>query len=326
MLEHSHPHPQAADLRGSGQRRLALMLGLSATYMVAEAVGGWWTGSLALLADAGHMASDVASLALATFAMWVAQRPADARRTFGHTRAEILAALAQGVALIAVAILIVVEAFERLEQPPPVAGAGMLAIATGGLAVNLLGLWLLGHGRKQNLSLRGAWLHVASDALGSLGAMGAGAAVFWFGWRLADPIASLLIALLVIGSAWQLMREAVDVLMETAPRHLDVDEIRTALRRVAGVLDVHDLHVWTIGSGEISLSCHAVSQAGADTGALLATCNALLERDFAIRHATIQVEPATRPEPLDTEVGCTTACEPDAEPLPRSGAVGELRR
>jgi len=316
MHEHSHPHPHAADLRGDGQRRLIWMLGLSASYMVAEAVGGWWTGSLALLADAGHMASDVASLALASFALWVAQRPADARRTFGHTRAEILAALAQGVALVAVALLIVVEAAERLGEPTVVAGAGMLVIATGGLGVNLLGLWLLGHGREHNLSLRGAWLHVASDALGSIGAMSAGAAVWLFGWQWADPAASLAIAILVIASAWHLMRDAVDVLMETAPRHLDVDEIRSALRRVHDVLDVHDLHVWTIGSGEISLSCHAVSSANADTGLLLATFNQLLEAEFSIRHATIQVEPSKGPEPLDTDVGCTTACEPTAAVLP----------
>jgi cobalt-zinc-cadmium efflux system protein len=323
MNEHHHPHPAASDVRRRGRQRLAWMLVLSAGYMVAEVIGGWWTGSLALLADAGHMASDVASLGLATFALWVAQRPADARRTFGHQRAEILAALAQGLGLVAVAVLIVVEAIERLATPPAIAGAGMLAIATGGLVVNAIGLWLLGHGRDHNLSLRGAWLHVASDALGSVGAMSAGAAVWLFGWQLADPIASLVIAVLVISSAWHLMRDAVDVLMETAPRHLDVEQIRAALRRGADVLDVHDLHVWTIGSGEVSLSCHAVSRAGAETGALLARLARLLEDEFAIRHATIQVEPASEMEPLATEVGCTTACEPDAEPLPRARAVSE---
>lgn len=320
MLEHSHPHPKAANLRSQGQRRLTLMLALSATYMVAEAIGGWWAGSLALLADAGHMAGDVASLALASFALWVAQRPADARRTFGHTRAEILAALAQGVGLVAVALLIVVEASQRLSAPPPVAGISMLVIATGGLAVNLLGLWLLGRGQEHSLALRGAWLHVASDALGSIGAIGAGAAVWWFGWNWADPVASLLIALLVISSAWYLMRDAVDVLMETAPGHLDVDEIRAALGRVGGVLDVHDLHVWTIGSGEISLSCHVVSRASTDTGTLLTTFNELLQSEFGIHHATIQVEPARGPETVDTDVACTTACEPTA------AATGQPRR
>ena len=307
---HSDTH---ADPRASGRRRLNVMLGLSASYMVAEAVGGWWTGSLALLADAGHMASDVASLALASFALWVARRPADARRTFGHTRAEILAALAQGAGLVAVALVILLEAFERLEAPPVVAGGGMLAIATGGLGVNLLGVWLLSEGHLDILSLRGAWLHVVADALGSLGAMSAGAAIWLFGWHWADPAASFAIALLVIASAWQLVRDAVDILMETAPRHLDVGEIRAALVGVHDVLDVHDLHVWTIGAGEVSLSCHAVSYSGADPSALLVRCNELLARDFAIRHATIQLEPASNPETAESDVGCETACEADAQ-------------
>ena len=308
---HAHSDP-STDSRTSGRRRLNLMLALSASYMVAEALGGWWTGSLALLADAGHMASDVASLALASFALWFARRPADARRTFGHTRAEILAALAQGAGLVVVAALILLEAFERLEAPPAVAGAGVLAIATGGLGVNLLGLWLLADGHEHNLSVRGAWLHVLADTLGSLGAMGAGAAIWLFGWHWADPAASFGIALLVIASAWHLVRDAVDILMETAPRHLDVGEIRAALVGVHDVLDVHDLHVWTIGSGEVSLSCHAVSCDGADPSALLVRCSELLSRDFSIRHATIQVEPASGPDNLESAVGCETACETDA--------------
>lgn len=312
MHEHTHGSPTERDPRGDGQKRLTLMLVLSATYMTAEAIGGWWTGSLALLADAGHMASDVASLALASFALWVAQRPADARRTFGHTRAEILAALAQGAGLVAVALLISLEAFERLGAPPPVAGGSMLVIATGGLGVNLLGLWLLSGGHEHSLSLRGAWLHVLADALGSVGAMAAGAAIWLLGWYWADPAVSLLISALVIASAWQLVRDAVDVLMEAAPRHLDVGEIREALRQVDEVLEVHDLHVWTIGASEVSLSCHAVSCTGADTAALLVRCNALLAHDFAIHHATIQVEPASGPETLETDVGCNTACETDA--------------
>jgi cobalt-zinc-cadmium efflux system protein len=289
-----------------------LMLLLSATYMTAEALGGWWTGSLALLADAGHMASDVASLALAVFALWVVQRPATARRTFGNTRAEILAALAQGTGLVAVALMIMREAFGRVEAPPAVDGGTMLAIATGGLAINALGLWLLAGDRQHNLSIRGAWLHVLADALGSLGAMSAGAAIWLFDWRWADPAASFAIAILVIISAWHLVRDALDVLMEAAPRHLDVSEIRRALHRVHEVLEVHDLHVWSIGSGEVSLSCHAVSSAGADPTDLLVRCNELLAREFEIRHATIQVEPASGPETLETNVGCNTACESDA--------------
>ena len=312
MHEHSHPYPHTRDSRNQGRRRILWMLGLSATYMVAEAVGGWWTGSLALLADAGHMLSDVASLALAAFALHFAQRPAAARRTFGNTRAEILAALAQGAALVAVALVIVVEAIERFGAPTQVEGLGMFVIATGGLGVNLLGLWVLGGHGQENLSVRGAWLHVLSDALGSIGAMSAGIAVWAFGWTWADPAASVLISCLVLFGAWHLLREALDILMETAPRHLDVTEIRDELRGLADVLDVHDLHVWTIGSGEGSLSCHAVSRAGADTATILASFNRLLSERFEIGHATIQVEPASGTEGLASDSGCTTGCEPDS--------------
>ena len=189
----------------------------------------------------------------------------------------------------------------------------MLIIATGGLGVNLLGLWLLSGDHEHNLSLRGAWLHVLADALGSVGAMTAGAAIWLLEWHWADPAVSLLIAALVIASAWQLVRDAVDILMEAAPRHLDVDEIRAALRGVDEILEVHDLHVWTIGAGAVSLSCHAVSGTGANTAALLVRCNELLARDFAIRHATIQIEPAKGPETLETEVDCNTACETDSD-------------
>ncbi|MCA9511498.1 MAG: cation transporter [Myxococcales bacterium] len=314
MYEHTHPHSHAHDRREQGRARLGWMLALSAAYLVAEVAGGLWTGSLALLADAGHMLSDVASLALANATLWMAQRPADARRTFGHTRAEVLGALVQGTALVAVALLIVREAFERFAAPAPVAGGGMLAIATGGLVVNLVGLWVLHGGREENLAVRGAFLHVLSDALGSVGAMAAGLAIWARGWTWADPTASVAIAALVLVSAWSLLRDATDVLMETVPRHLDVERIRDALRSVDDVADVHDLHVWTIGSGEVSLSCHAVARAGADGAALLERFNRLLADRFRIVHATIQIEPARGPSGLAADVGCTSACSPAARP------------
>ncbi|MCG8590940.1 MAG: cation diffusion facilitator family transporter [Proteobacteria bacterium] len=303
--DHAHGSPPGADRR----RRLTLTLVLAAGYMVAEAVGGWWTGSLALLADANHMLSDVAALSLALFAAWVVDRPAGSRWTYGRARAEVLAALAQGVALAVVAVLIVLEALERFAAPPPVLGAGMLAIATGGLVVNAVGLWILHGGRHASLSMRGAWLHVASDALGSVGAMTAGAAVWLFGWRLADPIASLAISALVLVSGWNLVREAVDVLMEAAPRHLDVDEIRTALADLTAVAAVHDLHVWTIGSGETSLSCHLVSQSGVDNGDLLTRAYELLGSRFDIGHATIQIEPTTFADESPRSICRGTPCD-----------------
>ena len=292
---HAHAHGHAGHVHGSAkgaknQRRLAIVLALVVAYTGAEVVGGAITGSLALLADASHMFSDAAALALALFAAWVASRPAPDRWTYGRTRAEILAALAQGAALVAVALLIVVEALERFGDPSPVAGLGVLAIATGGLLVNLAGLAILSAGRHDNLNLRGAWLHVLSDALGSVGAMTSGLLVWAFGFTWADPAASLLIAALVLTSAWHLLRDAVDVLMEAAPRHLDVQEILTSLAALPAVEEVHDLHVWTIGSGEISLSCHVVARADPASRALLQDVYTLLGSRFGIDHATIQIE------------------------------------
>ncbi|MCZ6784736.1 MAG: cation diffusion facilitator family transporter [Proteobacteria bacterium] len=303
--------------REQNRRRLTWTLVLAAGYMVAEAVGGVLTGSLALLADAGHMASDVGALGLALFATWMAARPATPQRTYGHTRAEVLAALAQGAALVAVAILIVVEAVERLQAPTPVMGGGMLLIATGGLVVNLLGLWILSAGRSDSLNMRGAWLHVLSDALGSVGAIAAGAAIWAFGWTWADSAASIAICALILLSAWTLLREAVDVLMETAPRHLDVDEIRAALAELPDVVQVHDLHVWSIGSGEISLSSHLVAKEGAEPAELLNTVYEVLGGRFGIDHATIQIEPprfATLSPRNVANEGCPADCEASALP------------
>jgi len=315
MHDHSH---QAAPSRAQNRRRLAWVLALSFSYMLAEVAGGILTGSLALLADAGHMLSDVAALSLSLFAIWMAQRPATPRRTYGHSRAEILAALAQGVALVAVAIVIVIEAIERLEAPPAVNGPGMLAIASGGLVVNAIGLLLLNASRHSSLNLRGAWLHVASDALGSMGAISAGVAIWAFGWRWADPAASLAISALVLASAWHLLREAVDVLMETAPSHLDIDEIRASLRELPAVVEIHDLHVWTIGSGEVTLSSHVVTEDGADAPLLLRRIYERLAGEFGIDHTTIQIEPPGFVAGSEGEdgAGCVTACQPAAESAP----------
>jgi cobalt-zinc-cadmium efflux system protein len=305
---HSHAgHQQGRrEARQQNRRRLTIVLCFSACYMVAEFVGGLITGSLALLADAGHTLSDVGALALSLTAIWIAQRPADARRTFGHTRAEILTALAQGIALAVVAVLIVVEAFERLGSPSEAKGLGMVIVASGGLVMNLTGMWILARGRHESLNVRGAWLHIASDALGSIGVIAAGVLIATFGWQWADPVASLLISALVLIGAWQLLREAVDVLMETAPPHLDVSEIRQALEELSGVAEIHDLHVWTIGSGEISLSSHTVASQGSEQGDLLRRMQELLTRRFHIAHATIQIEPH------GTNGACEASCEPVA--------------
>ncbi len=308
--------PSAEDVsarRRSDRRRLTLTLGLAASYMVAEVIGGWLSGSLALLADAGHMLSDVAALSLALFAIWMAQRPADARRTFGHTRAEILAALAQGVALVCVAVVVVIEAMERLREPRDVAAPLMLSVAAGGLVINVVCLFLLEGGRGHSMNVRGAWLHVLSDALGSAGAIFAGLAIWIWGWTWADPVASVLIAVLIVGSAWQLLRDAIDVLMEAAPAHLDVEEIRSALESEGGIENVHDLHVWTIGSGEISLSAHAVARDPVIPADLLERLHQTLRARFGIFHATLQIEPPGFGEPSQDGDPCDAACPPAAE-------------
>jgi len=287
---HGHTHSHA-DASAVTRRRLALALGLAFFYMIAEAVGGWYTGSLALLADAGHMLSDVGALTLALFAAWVASRPGGDRWTYGRARAEILAALAQGVALAVVAALILAEALERVRTPSVVMGPGMLAIASGGLLVNLASLYILSAGRHASLNMRGAWLHVMSDALGSVGAMTAGALVWAFGWHWADPAASIAICALVLLSGWHLIREATDVLMEAAPRSLDPNDVLAALSGLDEVRSVHDLHVWSVGSGQVALSCHLVVARDGGCTPLLSRAYALLGSRFGIDHATIQVEP-----------------------------------
>jgi cobalt-zinc-cadmium efflux system protein len=292
---HSHAHGAAharAEGRQHDKRRLRIVLVLSAGYLVAELIGGLVTGSLALLADAGHMLADVGALALALFAFWLAERPAGAARTFGWRRFEILAALANGLVLALVAAGVLLEAVDRLRAPQPVDGLLAFAVASGGLLVNAVGLLLLRQGRERSLNLRGAWLHLLGDALGSVAAMASGLAIWAFDWRAADPLASAAIALLVLRSAWSLLRETVDVLLEAAPAHLDVDELRAALTEAPGVASLHDLHVWTITSGMVSLSCHVHCLPGADGHEVLVRLQALLRERFDIDHATLQIEPA----------------------------------
>jgi cobalt-zinc-cadmium efflux system protein len=291
---HAHDRRAAA---AHNRRRLLLALGLAATTMLAEAVGGLWTGSLALLADAGHMLSDVSALSLSVLALGLAQRPKGPQQTYGHHRTEILAALANGVLLVGVSVSIGLEAVGRLGRPAAILAGPMLAIASVGLLANLAALGLLWSGRRHDLGVRGAWLHVASDALGSVGAITAGALVLAFGWSWADPLASLGISGLVLWSAWKLLREAVGVLMEWAPPHLDVREIERAIRELPGVGAVHDLHVWTIASGMVALSGHVVAGEDRDPRKLLQEVSDLLHDRFEISHSTIQIESADFDEP-----------------------------
>ena len=271
------------------RRRLTLALVLSAVFMLVEIVGGVLSNSLALLADAGHMLTDVAALGLSLFAIWAAQRPATPKRTYGYRRMEILAALANGATLIAMAVLIFAEAYRRWFNPPVVKGGLMLAIACGGLAVNLASLWVLRGGREESLNVRGAWLHVLTDTLGSAQAIAAGVLISGFGWNWADPLASVLIGMLVIVSSWGLLRESLEVLMESVPEHVRLDEVAEVMARVSGVKAVHDLHVWTITSGFVALSAHVVVEPECPEDVLWRVRDAIRER-FGIEHSTIQVE------------------------------------
>lgn len=286
---HDHGHAHAGP--DTAEWRLQATLVVSALYMLVEAIGGWWTGSLALLADAGHMLSDAGALVLVLFALRIARRPADPRRTYGYHRAEVLAAVANGATLIAIGVGVAWEGIERWMAPPAVNGAGMLGIAAGGLLVNLVSLAILSGGRNAGLNLRGAWLHVLGDALGSVGAMVAGVLVWKLGWSVADPIVSLVISLLIVHSAWGLLKEATAVLMESAPTHLDVSTIRSAILAIPGVASVHDLHVWTIASGKISMSGHVVVSLECVPASVLSGLAGMLRERFGIVHTTIQVEP-----------------------------------
>jgi cobalt-zinc-cadmium efflux system protein len=267
---------------------------VTALLCLAELVGGWLTGSLALVADAAHMLTDVAALALALFAMWIARREASASKSFGYYRAEILAALLNGVALWVIVLFILSEAWRRVQHPAVVWGGGMLAFAAVGLAANLFVALRLREHRSHSLNLRGAYVHVVSDLLGSVGAVVAGLAVLLTGWTAADAVAGVLIALLILASSWALVREAVDVLMEAVPAHIDVDELQRALEDVPGTAEVHDLHVWSLTTGRYALSAHAVANGTRHADTILDGMTDLCARRFHIDHVTIQIEHANR--------------------------------
>lgn len=286
---HDHDHRIR---RSDNRKRLAWIFVLTCGYMVAEIVGGLAANSLALLADAGHMFSDAAALGLSVFAIWIAGRPPTPKWTYGYYRTEILAALVNGGALVAVSIYVFVEAYRRLLEPPAVVGTLMMAVALGGLVVNVAGLWLLHSGRAESLNVHGAWLHILTDALGSVGAILAGGLVWAFGWNWCDPAISALIGLLVIYSAWRLVAESVAVLMEGAPKGICVDEVRQVMLETPGVASVHDLHVWTITSALDSLSAHVVGDDGEPPAEALARLRCALWHRFGISHVTIQIEGA----------------------------------
>lgn len=286
---HAIATPEGAGGRRAVSRRLMVVLSITAVFMVAEVVGGVLSGSLALLADAGHMFTDVAALALSVFAMSLARRPPTARRTYGYARLEILAALVNGATLLLIAGLIMVEAWERLQEPRVIEGGIMLTVATVGLVVNVVGVMLLHSHAHDNLNVRGAYLHVVGDLLGSIGTIAAGVVVLLTGWSPADPIVSVVIALLILYSAWNLVREATDVLLESAPAHLDMEAIVEGLEAVEGLDQVHDVHVWTLTSGFVALSAHGIIDDPTDHTRILEEVRSRMA-SFGIEHVTFQIE------------------------------------
>lgn len=274
------------------RRPLVIALAISAIFLVVEVVGGLVTNSLALLADAGHMATDVAALALALFAAWLAGRPATPQHSFGLYRTEVLAAVVNGAGLIVIALLIFWEAARRFTAPPTVDSGPMLVVAVAGLVANAASAWVLsrGGGHEHNLNIRGAFLHVVGDLLGSVGAIVAALIMLATGWYLADPILSAGIGLLILWSAARLLRDSLDVLLEATPRHIDAEEVRAAMMGVDGVMNVHDLHIWTVTSGFVSLSAHVEVDEQQDWHAILLDLSALLRERFGIAHVTLQPE------------------------------------
>lgn len=280
----------------SSVRALTWALAITGSFFLVELAGGLWTRSLALVADSMHMGVDVIALAMSLFAARVSLRPPDAKRTFGYKRVEVLAALANGMALLLATGAVLREAFQRWNAPEPVLAGPMLAVALAGLASNVAcGLILYRSGDHENLNLRAALLHVASDALGSVAAIGSGVIILYTGWQRADPLASALICVGIIANSLWLIRDSVHILLEGAPAHLDLEEVRVALAGVAGVSEVHDLHLWSLSRGSESMSGHLVLEPGQDTGAVLKAAREVLLARFGLSHVTLQLEDSHDP-------------------------------
>jgi cobalt-zinc-cadmium efflux system protein len=258
--------------------------------MIAEAAGGWLVNSLALIADAGHMLTDVCALALTLGAIWFAARPATSKKTYGYYRLEILAAFINGIALVLLSIWVIYEAVQRWQSPPEIAGFELTLIAAGGLVVNLIAAYLLHSDHKHDLNMRGAWLHVMGDLLGSVTAIVAGLLILTLGWFWADAVCSVLISLIIIFGAWRLIMESVNVLLEGTPRHINLSAVESAILQTDGVAGVHDLHVWTISSGIDALSAHISHDESVIHSELLAVIRQKLHDGFGIDHLTIQME------------------------------------
>lgn len=311
---HSHNHRPSSE----SWRRLNVVLVLTAIYMVAEVLAGWWTGSLALMADAGHMFTDVAALILALTAVWFGSRPATSSKTFGYYRLEIIAALINGVALIVISLLIFYGAYERWAAPPHVRSGPMIVVATGGLIINLVCAWILHSKDEVDLNMRGAWLHVMGDALGSVAAICAGACIALFGWYTADPLFSVVIGILIIWGSLRLIRESTNVLLEGTPAHINLAAVENAILDTTGVDNVHDLHVWTITSGREALSAHVIHAHKISQPDLLRELRTKLHDQFGVDHLTIQMETPDFEDETFHFCHAGTACFRSEKNLPQS--------
>jgi cobalt-zinc-cadmium efflux system protein len=280
--------------RHNETRRLKLALAISLGYFFAEAIAGFLTNSLALLSDAGHMMSDIGAMSLSLFAFRMAQRPATLESTYGYHRVEILAALFNGLALWLIVGVILTAAYNRLLDPPEVKSHGMIIVATVGLGVNILAGMILHGSHHDNLNLRGAYLHVISDAIGSVGAIVAGLVMLATGWYLADPLISIFIGVLILHSSWSLIKDSLSILMQSVPKGIRLEEVKQTIEAVEGVVKVHDLHIWAVTSGIYTLSAHAVVDNGEDFHQVLNGIEDTLRDRFRIEHTTIQLETESR--------------------------------
>jgi cobalt-zinc-cadmium efflux system protein len=282
---HDHNH-------GHNQNKKALLISFLFifTFMIVEVIGGIVTNSLALLSDAGHMLSDAVALGLSLAAFYIGEKASDKGKTYGYKRFEILAAFINGITLILVSLYIFWEAYHRFIDTPMVS-PGMMVIAFIGLVVNIIVAWILMRGdTEHNMNVRSAFLHVLGDMLGSVGAIAAGLLIYFFNWNLADPIASVMVAILIVISGWRVTKDSIHILMEGSPKGIDTEEVKNSLSAIPGVIEVHDFHVWCITSGFTALSCHVVVENEVNRDTILLRLSACLEQEFGIHHSTIQVE------------------------------------
>ena len=285
LHHHGHEHHEI------GKARLKFVLAMTAAFMVVELVGGLLANSLALIADSAHMLTDVGALGLSLFVLWFSRRPATDEKTYGYLRLEILAALLNGAVLIVISAGIFWQAYQRLRVPVEIEGPLMLGVAAGGLLVNVVAAWMLHSSAETNLNLRGAYLHVMGDLLGSVGAILAAIIIITTGWTPVDAITSALVGLLILSSSWKLVREAVDVLLEAVPSHIDIAAVRRTINEIRGVDEVHDLHVWTLTSGFLAMSGHVVVRTPEQNNAVLREIHERMQAHFGITHVTVQIEP-----------------------------------